>query len=1056
MDEKLDDKDKIKQLEEELTKIKEEYTKLKQENKALTKKESKTKNKQFWDNVHQKCATDVDYIKSLIRDKTIDMEDTDDQGRTILMMAAATGSYDLVQYCANLGANIHLKCKENKTAINYAQGGSYYHVEQLLLFLGMNASVGQRVQQTAHTINKQNGIIQNIANQLETYDETTKQFFKDTMLDIMINIINKKLAFSDVLLDLCWSFENDPLNSDLWKQIIKMCESVISSGNKVDWFWFRNFILPSTIWFKDIGNDKDEKEEIKEETQNQKNDNKSYLYYELLSLVDTQANKQLSELEENLNKIANENKTNWDRLTSWDVETDEYEISVARQDCIPNGITSQYTDAQLFEYSSSTFNTHRFHDYNEYLPRLILLAQIVDDSMQNSVQKIFNIHKDTNIGYIDSAPICYSKGPVKLMSRARSKAENDYSNETFPSSACVLDFNRCSLVFDNISSLLSALELFINKVSYYQSGSIIGIVRVKNGFMEYIKQSQYSDIKLNVLIKGKTNNIIGEVQFLISTMKQFKTKAHNLYSVQRQKQFIDNSVSLILPMLLDSDKQSAVSGNMGNVKALCELMVINNKTHEDLLKFDKRGESILNNICWLGRVQAFNFLKSIVKRDLFVDKLLADSDSGTPIDAMIKHNRIVLLKTAFGLPEVQQRLHKNKKSSDTFIRTAMVRANKNTIDLLLNEFSIDNIQELVFEDDKYQMNMIEDCLLYDKANNLNDIMSIDGIKKHLVNNEHLLWRLIYWLFRTGTENSIDYMIKELSISNKQIIKCIQYKYPKSIKPTADKSKYHKLTILSKTIKYNDLNILKKLMSIIGKDVFCNNVFVSDAYNMNAMESAITENKLEIVKYLLSHEDVKNICLNNENLMWRTVFWLFGTENVSEEMIDFVLNELNISNETLIKLMGYKYDAKNDKNQYMSTSATEYQYCSILCQLVYRCNSLDRLKKLVSYIGEETLARYMFIPQRKNGYDSFKYCIYRTNVQMIEYILSIDEIKKKCFNDENIMGGIVHLMIKVFDEKMCKYLMNELKLNEKKLKDLQPMSNRITNKTISKLLACAQV
>ena len=103
-----------------------------------------------------------------------------------------------------------------------------------------------------------------------------------------------------------------------------------------------------------------------------------------------------------------------------------------------------------------------------------------------------------------------------MIERARAKAQNDYANENYPASACILDFNRCCLIFNDISTLLAAIKLFVNKVNYYQSGSIIGIVRDKNGFIDYVRDgTQYADIKLNVLIKGKHNNIIGEVQFLL-------------------------------------------------------------------------------------------------------------------------------------------------------------------------------------------------------------------------------------------------------------------------------------------------------------------------------------------------------------------------------------------------------------------------------------------------------------------------------------------------------------------------------------------------------------
>ena len=107
----------------------------------------------------------------------------------------------------------------------------------------------------------------------------------------------------------------------------------------------------------------------------------------------------------------------------------------------------------------------------------------------------------------------YMQGPVKLIDRARDKAENDYSNEAWPTSACVLDLNRCTLVFNDISTLLAGLEIFVKKVQYYQSGDIIKIVRDKNGWKEYLEEVQYADIKLNVLIKGIKNNIIRKYNF---------------------------------------------------------------------------------------------------------------------------------------------------------------------------------------------------------------------------------------------------------------------------------------------------------------------------------------------------------------------------------------------------------------------------------------------------------------------------------------------------------------------------------------------------------------
>merc|ERR1712228_710026 len=158
--------------------------------------------------------------------------------------------------------------------------------------------------------------------------------------------------------------------------------------------------------------------------------------------------------------------------------------------------------------------------------------------------------------------------------------------EPYPASACVIDFNRCALIFDDISSFLSGLNLFVHKVNNYQSGNIIAIARDKNGFIEYLKEAQYADIKLNVVIKGKYNSIIGEVQFLLRAMKEYKEVAHNLYAIQRKEDAIKSSVSATLPILLNQQKEIMEVGCSGNVKKMCCLMITQNKEIKDLMFVD--------------------------------------------------------------------------------------------------------------------------------------------------------------------------------------------------------------------------------------------------------------------------------------------------------------------------------------------------------------------------------------------------------------------------------------------------------------------------------------
>ena len=93
-----------------------------------------------------------------------------------------------------------------------------YSVEQLLLFAEMNASVGNEMKNTSNLIIKQDGINDNILNELDIIGAQSKELFQSIMMEIMINVITKRLTYSDDLLSLCWKIAvgkdgKDPLKS---------------------------------------------------------------------------------------------------------------------------------------------------------------------------------------------------------------------------------------------------------------------------------------------------------------------------------------------------------------------------------------------------------------------------------------------------------------------------------------------------------------------------------------------------------------------------------------------------------------------------------------------------------------------------------------------------------------------------------------------------------------------------------------------------------------------------------------------------------------------------
>eukprot|EP01083_Nonionella_stella_P094043 263768_1 len=902
---------------------------------------------QFWNEIKIKCVSDPDHIKALIQNKSLNINDVNELQQTLLLIASEQGSYKIVELCINLGANIKHTDYYGKTALDKARLHSYFHIEQLLLFKSMKANVGNRVRHTSNTIKRQKAITQNITNVLQNkYDVITRDFFQDTIIDIMSQIIKQKLAFSDDLLSLCWTLvchndtNTDPFQSELWRIIASTCEDVIKNGNKRDWDWFKTYVVSSSVWYeqdtehikaqqseqkqspdqmcavcfcefeetdeyvvinkcghtlhKDCAelsfksnitakmpmlprcpqcfqNDKkttlvtrNELESIldkqtmdiylelsrnsihhddEDKTTNEKDSTPtSYLYYKLLDLVQEESKNQLHELKVQLDDVEAKNETAWNELVKWDIP-DTMASEDIRQDAIPNGIVSKYQHNELSEYASvsGAFNIHSFYDFNEYLAQLVLLAQTLDDEFQKSIQNIFNVDKHTNIGTIfdnnneRNLSVHYIRGPVKLMERSKTKAENDYFDERFPTSACVLDLNRASLVFDDIGTLLLSLQHFTQQVQDGQTGNIIGIIRDKNGFTEYVKETQYADIKLNVMIKGKLNNIVGEIQWLLTTMKQYKNNAHNLYNVTRQRDYIEHSIANILPILLDDDKQLFVSSSMGDVKTLSKLMYEQNKSEAFMMKIDdKSNESVLVNICKRGHDKAFAFLQQVISPQLFADRLLATVNS--PIQGAIWNNQINIVQRIFSMQVI---VDKYKSNHDELFKLM--------------------------------------CMLF--------------------GNDELLK-----LQQTTNVKTIEIVISLLNVTNEQIRFLISYKPSKEVERNS---------IIGCAAR-SSVGVIKYLVSKIGETMFVDHVLVSDYRNINGIEYCIKKKQIEILKYILSLEHVVDKCLSEKETLWRIVWWMANYYDA--DIARCLMTQLKLNEKILRELQAFKCRTMDDQER----------------------------------------------------------------------------------------------------------------------------------------------
>eukprot|EP01083_Nonionella_stella_P308643 1089831_1 len=161
-----------------------------------------------------------DYVKKLINDGTVTMHDVNEEGTTLLILAANAGNYEMTQLCLNLGSDLNHRNDLGESAMLVAQ--RHPHIELLLMLHSLDANVGDRINDKSADLNKEEGIIENILTELDLIGDQSKQLFQNILVELMINIISKKRVFDDILLNLCWKIQSEkgnPFESELWKAI---------------------------------------------------------------------------------------------------------------------------------------------------------------------------------------------------------------------------------------------------------------------------------------------------------------------------------------------------------------------------------------------------------------------------------------------------------------------------------------------------------------------------------------------------------------------------------------------------------------------------------------------------------------------------------------------------------------------------------------------------------------------------------------------------------------------------------------------------------------------
>ena len=183
------------------------------------------------------------------------------------------------------------------------------------------------------------------------------------IMDCLIELLQKRLPFSDDLLLLCYHFELSqmkqvkPLQTKIWKTITKVCDRVLKLPlNRRDWLWFKQYLMPSVLLHEEVArelteeekkiqeqqlkereareaakakkkkkkhdddddddDDDDEKEDKKKKKKATPQVKKDLLYIELVKIVKEQLKAQVEYLKKPI--IALENETNKKVKEAWD------------------------------------------------------------------------------------------------------------------------------------------------------------------------------------------------------------------------------------------------------------------------------------------------------------------------------------------------------------------------------------------------------------------------------------------------------------------------------------------------------------------------------------------------------------------------------------------------------------------------------------------------------------------------------------------------------------------------------------------------------------------
>eukprot|EP01083_Nonionella_stella_P010042 28689_1 len=584
---------------EEVNKLKEENERLKKENDALKKEiekstkpsplasmpshefdsimqeidgvDHKTEEKQqtdeeqgdvYWVRIQENelSVQQTERIKQMILSGELTVEK---HGLELLRSAAHYGCSDVVETC-----KMHWKGITNEmydAAIEAAEKSGNYHVANELYFGKMGKEAKANSMAILEKIKRERAVNEYLCKQNDAV-------FLQTNLEKVMVAIKQRLPFSQDMLSLAWHFSwhyaknADILDSPLWKIIAEQMTDIISNmqTKQRDFLWLTTWLLESVIFYQDVdGNPLFERaNEIVNSKINQE--------------ATTRLNERISHLKEN------DNGALWSALQEYGMDDDyvvveDNPLRIVRQDATEYPLTPEYNEHALRRLNASIGKTgvNMIDLYNEtvYLGQIHMKNAILNEAFQHSVERLLSDLKkeDSNFDYV------FRAGPIKKLERCLTKIDTKYIDAKFPSASNILDIARCTVIFNDIPTMLKALTDIENKITAGGGYSIQKVLRKKNLFRDYnFKNPQYCDVKLNVEVFHKevqSTSIIAEIQVMVQFMNTFKREiSHKLYQIQRKEDHFEKMTKIAKKLTEFEPNFTAILAS-GKVKDLCKFMI---------------------------------------------------------------------------------------------------------------------------------------------------------------------------------------------------------------------------------------------------------------------------------------------------------------------------------------------------------------------------------------------------------------------------------------------------------------------------------------------------